>query len=91
MGTLIKRKGLFPSVMKKSANNFFDDNIESDLSDYTANNFTVSGGKLSSVNLTVTDTNIEVELAAPEKEVGKMDSLIKREFNYRSFCRLPNL
>jgi len=111
MGTLIKRKGLHPSIVKRSVNNFFDDFTTIDLSDWTDQNFDLSGNKLPIINFNETDVNIE-QLATPKmktenfkvevdadpliiyskkEEVSKNDNYIRREFNYRSFCRLPNL
>lgn len=65
MGTLVKRAGIFPTLTNKSVNNFFDDFITRDLFDWTDKNFAALGSNLPSVNLKETDTNIEVELAAP--------------------------
>ena len=65
METLVKRGGLFPSLANKSVNNFFDDFITRDLFDWTDKNFASLGSNLPSVNLKETDTQIEVELAAP--------------------------
>ena len=65
METLVKRNGLFPSMGSKSVNSFFDDFITKDLFDWTDKNFAVLGSNLPSVNLKETDTNIEIELAAP--------------------------
>lgn len=113
MGTLIKRKGLFPSMMKKSVNNYFDDFITSESFDSTDRNLVVLNGGLTSVNLKEIDINIEVELAelkmksdhfkfevdndtlmffssTSSEGIEKKDKLIGLEFNYRSFCRLPN-
>ena len=113
MGTLIKRKGLFPSMMKKSVNNYFDDFITRESFDSTDRNLVVLNGGLTSVNLKEIDTNIEVDLAAQKKESdhfkfeidnakllfdssttfeenGEKVNYIGIEFNYRSFCRLPN-
>ncbi|WP_281299359.1 Hsp20/alpha crystallin family protein [Flavobacterium limnophilum] len=111
METLIKRKGLFPSMSRKTVDRFFDDFITRDLSDWTDEVFGEASGKLPSANLQETDTNIEVELAAPgmkrknikeeidddpliifskKKENRTEDSPVKFQFNYRSFCRLPN-
>jgi len=64
METLV-RTGLFPTLATKSVNNFFDDFITRDLFDWTDKNFAALGSNLPSVNLKETDTNIEVELAAP--------------------------
>lgn len=113
MGTLIKRKGLFPSMMKKSVNNYFDDFITRESFDSTDRNLVVLNGGLTSVNLKEIDINIEVELAelkmkqdhfkfevdndtlmffssTSSEEIEKKDKFIGLEFNYRSFCRLPN-
>lgn len=49
----------------KSVNSFFDDFITKDLFDWTDKNFAGLGSNLPSVNLKETDTNIEIELAAP--------------------------
>ncbi len=65
METLVKRNGLFPSMGSKSVNSFFDDFITKDLFDWTDKNFAGLGSNLPSVNLKETDTNIEIELAAP--------------------------
>lgn len=65
METLVKRNGLFPSLGSKSVNSFFDDFITKDLFDWTDKNFAGLGSNLPSVNLKETDTNIEIELAAP--------------------------
>ena len=64
MGTLIKRKGIFPSMMKKSVNNYFDDFITRESFDSTDRNLVALNGGLTSVNLKEIDTNIEAELAA---------------------------
>ena len=75
METLVKRNGLVPSMGSKSINGFFDDFITKDLFDWTDKNFAVLGSNLPSVNLKETDTNIEVELAAPgmKKEDFKVE------------------
>ena len=65
METLVKRDGLFPSLVSKSVNNFFDDFLTKDLFDWTDRNFATLGSNLPSVNLKETDTQLEVELAAP--------------------------
>ncbi len=65
METLVKRDGLFPSLVSKSVNNFFDDFLTKDLFDWTDRNFATLGSNLPSVNLKETDTHLEVELAAP--------------------------
>ena len=75
MKTLVKRNGLFPSMGSKSVNSFFDDFITKDLFDWTDKNFDSLGSNLPSVNLKETDTNIEIELAAPgmKKEDFKVE------------------
>ena len=73
MKTLVKKDGMFPSLESKSINNFFDDFITKDLFDWTDRNFAALGSNLPSVNLKETDTEIEVELAAPGK--------VKEDFN----------
>ena len=75
MKTLVKRNGLFPSMGSKSVNRFFDDFITKDLFDWTDKNFASLGSNLPSVNLKETDTNIEIELAAPgmKKEDFKVE------------------
>ena len=65
METLVKRDGLFPSLVSRPLNNFFDDFIVKDLFDWSDRNFTTLGTNLPSVNLKETDTKLEVELAAP--------------------------
>lgn len=75
MKTLVKRNGLFPSMGSKSVNSFFDDFITKDLFDWTDKNFASLGSNLPSVNLKESDTNIEIELAAPgmKKEDFKVE------------------
>ncbi len=65
MKTLVKKDGMFPSLESKSIHNFFDDFITKHLFDWTDRNFAAIGSNLPSVNLKETDTEIEVELAAP--------------------------
>jgi HSP20 family protein len=65
METLVKRDGLFPSLISKSVNNFFDDFLTKDLFDWTDRNFAALGSNLPSVNLKETDSKLEVEMAAP--------------------------
>lgn len=65
METLVKRDGLFPSLVSRPLNNFFDDFIVKDLFDWSDRNFAALGTNLPSVNLKETDTKLEVELAAP--------------------------
>lgn len=94
METLIKRKGLLPSMPQKSVNNFFDDFNTRKLSDWTDKNFVETISKAPAVSLNKTDTNIEAELAASgikKEDFKKNDSYARKQFNYRSFCRLPDL
>jgi HSP20 family protein len=65
METLVKRDGLFPSLIGKSVNTLFDDFLTKDLFDWTDRNFAALGSNLPSVNLKETDSKIEVEMAAP--------------------------
>ncbi len=75
METLVKRDGLFPSVVNRSVNNLFDDFFTRDIFDWTDKNMTVIGNNLPSVNLKETDTKLIVELAAPglKKEDFKVE------------------
>src|SRR6187402_236028 len=75
METLVKKNGLFPSIGSKPVNSFFDDFIKKDLFDWTEKNFAGLGSNLPSVNLIETDSQIEVELAAPgmKKEDFKVE------------------
>lgn len=93
METLIKRKGLLTSMVEKSVNEIFDEYNTRDASDWTVKKISAKASKLPSKNLNETNTNIEVELVAPgmkKEEFSKKDSYTRKEFNYRSFCRLPN-
>jgi HSP20 family protein len=110
MGTLIKKKGSFPLMAKKTVNRFFDDFITKDF-DWSDKKFSTSGSNQPSLNMQEPDKDIKVELAAiemkkenlkveidkdllvnpSENEVRKKENFIKKEFNYRSFCRLPTL
>lgn len=65
METLVKKNGIFPTLTNKSVNRFFDDFSTRDLFDWTDKNFAALSSNLPSVNLKESDTNIEVELAAP--------------------------
>ena len=65
METLVKRDGLFPSLVSRPLNNFFDDFITKDLFDWSDRNFSTLGSNLPSVNLKETDKKLEVQLAAP--------------------------
>lgn len=75
METLVKRDGLFPSVVSKSMNTLFDDFFSRDIFDWTDRNYSAIGTNLPSVNLKETDTKLEVELAAPglKKEDFKVE------------------
>ena len=110
MGTLIKKKGSFPLMAKKTVNKFFDDFITQDF-DWSEKKFSTSGTNQPPANLKETDKDSKVELAAnevtkenfkveidknslinsSENEVVTKNNLVKKEFNYRSFCRLPTL
>lgn len=110
MGTLIKKKGSFPLMAKKTVNKFFDDFVTQDF-DWSEKKFSESASKQPSVNLKETDNAIEVDLTAVEmntedfkveigenslinsadNEVITKNNLVKKGFNYRSFCRLPTL
>ena len=70
METLVKRNGSFPMV-----NTFLDEFFSRDLFDWTDKNFTALGSNLPSANLKETDTQLEVELAAPgmKKEDFKVE------------------
>ncbi len=90
METLIKRKGLLTTMLEKSVNKIFDEYNTKDASDWTEKKISAKGSK----NLKETDTNNEVELAVSglkKEDFTKKDSYTRKEFNYRSFCRLPNL
>ena len=65
MGTLVKNDGSFPSLVNKSVSNLFDDFLSKDIFDWTDRNFTALGSNLPSVNLKETETQLEVEMAAP--------------------------
>ena len=69
MGTLIKKKGSFPLMAKKTVNKFFDDFITQDF-DWSEKKFSESGSKTSPVNLkeTYNDIKIELETIAMSKE-----------------------
>lgn len=75
METLVKRDGLFPSLVSKSVGNIFDDFLSRDIFDWTDRNFATLGSNLPSVNLKETDTKLEIELAAPgmKKEDFKVE------------------
>ena len=110
MGTLIKRKGSFPLLAKKTVDKFFNDFITKDF-DWGDKKFSASVSQKPSVIVNETDKDINVELTTVEikkdnykveidnyllvnssqNEVRKKDNFIKKEFNYRSFCRLPTL
>jgi HSP20 family protein len=75
METLVKRDGLFPSVVSKSMNTLFDDFFSRDIFDWTDKNYSALGTNLPSVNLKETDTKLVIELAAPglKKEDFKVE------------------
>lgn len=86
MGTLLKRRGLSSSMMKKSVNNFLDDFITKESFDSTDRNLVVLNGGLISVNLKEIDTNIEVELAPKKMKIGNFKLEIPNDtlMNYSS-------
>lgn len=110
MGTLIKKKGAFPLLAKKTVNKFFDDFITKDF-DWSDKKFSASGSQQPPEDLKGTGKDIKVELAVTEmkkdnftvgidkellsnsfeNEVIKKENFVRKEFNYRSFCRLPTL
>ena len=61
METLVKRDGLFPSVVSKSMNTLFDDFFSRDIFDWTDKNYSALGTNLPSVNLKETDTKLVIE------------------------------
>ncbi len=64
METLIKRKGLSPSMMKKSVDNLLDDFITKESFDSIEGNFIALNSVLGSEDLKEIDDNIEIELTA---------------------------
>jgi len=75
METLIKKDGMVPSLANKSVSTLFDDFLSKDIFDWTDRNFTALGSNLPSVNLKETDTQLQVEMAAPgmKKEDFKVE------------------
>ena len=101
MGTLIKKKGSFPLMAKKTVNRFFDDFITKDF-DWSEKKFSTLDSNQTSLTIKETDKDIKVELAATEMKkenfkveidkdllVNPSENEVRKEFNYRSFCRLP--
>jgi HSP20 family protein len=75
METLVKRDGMFPSVVSKLVNPLFEDFFTRDISDWADRSISAIGINLPSVNLKETDTKLEIELAAPglKKEDFKIE------------------
>ncbi|WP_264564503.1 Hsp20/alpha crystallin family protein [Flavobacterium sp. N3904] len=75
METLVKRDGMFPSVVSKLVNPLFEDFFTRDISDWADRSISAIGVNLPSVNLKETDTKLEIELAAPglKKEDFKIE------------------
>jgi HSP20 family protein len=75
METLVKRDGMFPSVVSKLVNPLFEDFFTRDISDWADRTISTIGVNLPSVNLKETDTKLEIELAAPglKKEDFKIE------------------
>jgi HSP20 family protein len=75
METLVKRDGMFPSVINKLVNPLFEDFFTRDISDWADRSIPAIGINLPSVNLKETDTKLEIELAAPglKKEDFKIE------------------
>jgi HSP20 family protein len=75
METLVKRDGMFPSVVSKLVNPLFEDFFTRDISDWADRTISAIGVNLPSVNLKETDTKLEIELAAPglKKEDFKIE------------------
>lgn len=75
METLVKRDGMFPSVVSKLVNPLFEDFFTRDISDWAERSIPAIGVNLPSVNLKETDTKLEIELAAPglKKEDFKIE------------------
>lgn len=75
METLVKRDGLFPSVINRSMNSLLDDFFTRDIFDWTDRNYSALGTNLPSANLRETDTKLEIDLAAPgmKKEDFKVE------------------
>lgn len=75
METLVKRDGMFPSMVSKLVNPLFEDFFTRDISDWADRSISAIGVNLPSVNLKETDTKLEIELAAPglKKEDFKIE------------------
>lgn len=75
MKKLVERGGLFPSLVNTSVSTLFDDFFSKDIFDWADKNFSAIGSNLPSVNLKETDTEFEVDLAAPgmKKEDFKIE------------------
>jgi HSP20 family protein len=75
METLVKRDGMFPSVVNKLVNPLFEDFFTRGISDWADRSIPEIGINLPSVNLKETDTKLEIELAAPglKKEDFKIE------------------
>ena len=75
METLVKRDGLFPSVIGRSVSSLLDDFFTKDIFDWTDKNYSALGSNLPSVNLKETDTKLIIDLAAPglKKEDFKVE------------------
>ncbi|WP_281239825.1 Hsp20/alpha crystallin family protein [Flavobacterium praedii] len=75
METLVKRDGMFPSIISQFANPLFEDFFTRDISDWADRSISAIGVNLPSVNLKETDTKLEIELAAPglKKEDFKIE------------------
>jgi HSP20 family protein len=65
METLVKRDGMFPTVVSKLVNPLFEDFFTRDISDWADKSIPSIGVNLPSVNLKETETKLEIELAAP--------------------------
>ncbi len=77
MSSLEKRKSLFPS-----SSSFFDDFFSRDFFDWNDKNFSATGTTLPSVNVKETDSNFNIELAAPG--MSKSDFKIELKNNVLS-------
>jgi len=75
METLVKRDGMFPSVVSKLVSPLFEDFLARDISDWAERSIPAIGVNLPSVNLKETETKLEIELAAPglKKEDFKIE------------------
>jgi HSP20 family protein len=82
MGTLIKRKGLFPSMVRESVNlKETNTNIEVEL--------VAPGMKRKGFKVEIDDNPLMI-FSEEKEEVRKEDNYTRRGFNYRSFCRLQD-